>query len=91
VREFFGPIPRWGKEKEEKMRAVRCSCRRHLVAQDDEALRASLREHLLAEHLGGSRVGSPADELAKGILAGRAYRLEYVPVPVDDELVLDPY
>ena len=73
------------------MRAVRCSCRRHLVAQDDEALRASLREHLLAEHLGGSRVGSPADELAKGILAGRAYRFEYAAVPGDDELVVDPY
>ncbi len=51
----------------------------------------SLREHLLAEHLGGSRVGSPADELATKILADRAYRLEYVPVPEDNELVFEPY
>ena len=73
------------------MQALRCSCGRHLEAQDDEALHISLREHLLAEHLGGSRVGSPADELATKILADRAYRLEYVPVPEDNELVFDPY
>jgi hypothetical protein len=72
-------------------RIVHPAGRRHLVAYDDEALHTSLREHLLAEHLGGSRVGSPADELAKEILAGRAYRFEYVAVPRDDELVLDPY
>jgi hypothetical protein len=73
------------------MQALRCSCGRHLEAQDDKALLASLREHLLSEHLGGSRVGSPAEELAAKIFADRAYRLEYVPVPEDNELVFEPY
>ena len=80
-----------GKGKEEKMRAVRCTCSRHLVDHDDGALLASLREHLLSEHLGGSRVGSAADELATKILTDRAYALEYVAVPEDNELVLEPY
>lgn len=73
------------------MRAVRCSCRRHLEAQDDGALLASLREHLVADHLGGSRVGSSANELATQILADRAYKLEYVAIPEDNELVSEPY
>jgi hypothetical protein len=41
-------------KKEESMRAMQCVCRRHLEAQDDRALLASLREHLAAEHFGGS-------------------------------------
>jgi len=73
------------------MRALRCTCGRHLEAQDDGALHVSLREHLYLEHLGGSRIGSTAEELATEILADRAYRLEYVPLPSDNELVLEPY
>ena len=73
------------------MRALRCTCGRHLEAQDDGALHVSLREHLHLKHLGGSRVGSTAEELATEILADRVYRLEYVPVPRDNELVLEPY
>lgn len=73
------------------MRAVRCSCRRHLEAQDDVTLLASLREHLLAEHLGGGGLGSSANELATEILADRGYGLEYVAVPEDNELVSEPY
>ncbi len=73
------------------MRAVRCTCRRHLEAQDDRTLLASMREHLVADHLGGSRVGTPANELATQILADRAYGLEYVAVPEDNELVAEPY
>ena len=75
------------------MRAVRCPCRRHLEAQDDRALHASLRDHLVAEHLGGggSPVGTPAAELATEILAERAYELRYVAVPEDNELVPEPY
>lgn len=73
------------------MRALRCSCGRHLEAQDDGTLHASLREHLLSEHLGGSRVGSAATELATKFLVDRAYALEYVAVPEDNELVLEPY
>jgi hypothetical protein len=80
-----------GKGKREKMLALRCTCGRHLEAKDDEALYALLRELLLSKHLGGSRVGSPAEELATKILADRAYRLEYVPVPEDNELVFEPY
>ena len=73
------------------MRALRCRCRHHLEAQDDRALLASLREHLAADHLGGSRIGSPADELATQLLADRAYELRYVAVPEDNELVPEPY
>lgn len=77
------------------MRAVRCTCRRHLEAQDNRALLASLRKHLIADHLGerlgGSRVGTSANELATQILADRAYSLEYVAVPEDNELVSEPY
>ena len=73
------------------MRAMRCTCGRHLEARDDGALLAWLREHLLSEHLSGSRVGSAADELATKILTERAYALEYVAVPEDNEPVFEPY
>ena len=73
------------------MRALRCRCRRHLEAQDDRALFTALREHLAAEHLGGSRVKTPADELATDIFRGCVYELEYVAVPEDNELVPEPY
>ena len=52
---------------------------------------ASLRELLAAEVLGASRVGKPADELARDLLATRAYELEYVAVPEDNELGPEPY
>jgi len=56
-------------------------------------LHATLREHLAADHLGGggSRVGTPAEELATQILADRAYDLRYVAVPEDNDLVPEPY
>jgi len=55
-------------------------------------LLASLREHLVAEHLGGgSGVGTPAEELATEILADCSYELRYVAVPEDNELVPEPY
>jgi hypothetical protein len=62
-----------------------------MEARDDTALLASLREHVQEEHLSGSRVGSTAEVLATEILKDRAYRLEYVPLPEDNELVLEPY
>jgi hypothetical protein len=80
-----------GKGKEKLMRAVRCSCRRHLEAQDYSALLAYLSEHLVEDHLGGSRVGSSANELATEILEDRAYGFQYVAVPEDNELVFEPY
>jgi hypothetical protein len=73
------------------MRALQYRCGRHMEARDEVALLASLREHVQEEHLGGSRVGSTAEELATQILADRAYRLEYVPLPEENELVLEPY
>ncbi len=73
------------------MRAMRCRCRRHLEAKDDRALYASLREHIVAEHLGGIRVGYSADELATEILGAGSYELRYVDVPEDNEIVPEPY
>jgi len=54
-------------------------------------LLASLSEHLVEEHLGGSHAGSPANELATEILEDRAYGFQYVAVPEDNELVSEPY
>ena len=32
------------------MRALPCHCRRHLEAEDDEALFAAVRDHIMREH-----------------------------------------
>ena len=38
------------KGKGEGMRALPCHCRRHLEAEDDEALFAAVRDHIMREH-----------------------------------------
>jgi hypothetical protein len=81
-----------GKGKEEGMRALLCHCRRHLEAEDDEALFAAVRDHIMREH----PAISPADEQVGEIVATRAYHLEYVPGHVggaafEDEFGPDPY
>jgi hypothetical protein len=78
--------------KEEGMRALLCHCRRHLEAEDDEALLCVVRNHLLREHL----AVPPTDEQVSEIVATRAYYLEYAPVHVsgaafEEEFGRDPY
>jgi hypothetical protein len=76
------------------MRALLCHCRRHLVAQDDEALFGFVRHHLIQEH-----PAIPAtDEQVSEILTTRSYTyLEYAPVHVSgsafegEEFGPDPY
>jgi hypothetical protein len=71
------------------MRALLCNCRRHLEAQDDEALRAAVREHLLTKH----PALEPSDERVEEIVSTRAYDLEYIGPFADgqEESLFDPY
>jgi len=74
------------------MRALLCFCRRHLEAEDDEALFAAVRDHILREH----PAIAPTDEQVGEIVATRAYHLEYVPVyfggaAFEEEFGPDPY
>jgi hypothetical protein len=71
------------------MRALLCHCRRHLQTQDDEALRAVVREHLTHEH----PALEPSDEQVEEIFTTRAYDLVYVGPFVDgqEESVFDPF
>jgi hypothetical protein len=75
------------------MRALLCHCRRHLEAEDDEALFGVVRNHLLREH----PAIPPTDDQVGEIVATRAYYLEYAPVPAggaafeEEELGPDPY
>jgi hypothetical protein len=55
------------------VRAVLCHCRRHLEADDEEALHVLVREHLEQEHPSIP----PSDEQVKEIVSTRAYDLQY--------------
>jgi hypothetical protein len=65
--------------RKEKSCALLCHCRHHLEAEDDEALFAFVRDHLVKDHpsvpLG--------DEQASEMVATRSYHLEYLLVDVD--------
>ena len=66
------------------MRALLCHCRHHLEAGDDEALLASVRDHLIRKH----PTIPPTDEQVREIVATRAYDLKYTEVyagTIDDE------
>jgi hypothetical protein len=74
------------------MRALLCHCRRHLEAQDDEALLGVVRDHLEREH----PAIAPTDEQVSQTVATRAYNFEYVPVyasgaTFEEEFGPDPY
>ena len=74
------------------MRALLCHCRHHLEAEDDEALLASVRDHLIRKH----PTIPPTDEQLREIIATRAYNLEYMQVyasPIDarEDLDFEPY
>jgi hypothetical protein len=55
------------------MRALLCHCREHLEAEDNEALYAVVREHLILKH----PAIEPSDEQVEEIVSTRAYDLEY--------------
>ena len=60
------------------IRAVLCHCRRHLEADDEEALHVLVREHLEQEHPSIP----PSDEQVKEIVSTRAYDLQYAELHV---------
>ena len=55
------------------VRAVLCHCRRRLEADDEEALRVMVRDHLTRDHASIR----PTDEQVTEILSTRAYDIEY--------------
>jgi hypothetical protein len=63
------------------VRAVYCDCRSRLEAEDEETLRALVREHLAAEHATAPPAG---DEQAAQIVKARAYFLEQAYAGPDD-------
>jgi hypothetical protein len=75
------------------MRALLCHCRRHLEAEDDDALFGVVRDHLIREH----PAIPPTDEQVGEIVTTRAHNLEYVLVYAggtafeEEEFGPDPY
>ena len=74
------------------MRALLCHCGLRLEAEDDEALLASVRDHLVRRH----PTIPPTNEQVREIVATRAYNLEYAKVyagaiDAEDEFGLEPY
>jgi len=69
------------------MRALLCHCHHHLEAEDDEALCAGVREHLILRH--------PALEFSEDqireIVSTRAYDLEYAEAYAHEEFLFEPY
>ena len=62
------------------MRAMLCHCRSRLEADDEEALRTLVREHLRRDHPSIP----PTDEQVSEIVSTRAYDLEYAEVYAGD-------
>jgi hypothetical protein len=70
------------------MRALLCHCYHHLEAEDDEALCAVVREHLLWRH----PTLEPSEEKAQQIVSSSAYDLEYAEVVgAEEEFAFEPY
>ena len=69
------------------MRALLCHCRLRLEAEDDRAMLALLKNHLVRDHL----AIPPTDAQLEEIVYTRAYDYEYVEVPADEELIPEPY
>ena len=65
------------------MRALLCHCRQHLEAEDDEALCAVVREHLILKH---PAIEASEDQVEE-IISTRAYDLEYSYPYADEEFV----
>ena len=74
------------------MRALLCHCGLRLEAEDDKALLASVRAHLVRRH----PTIPPTDEQVREIVATRAYNLEYAELYAntldsEDEFGPEPY
>jgi hypothetical protein len=76
------------------MRALLCHCRRHLEADDDQALLGVIRDHLIQEH----PAIVPTDAWVMQVVATRSYYLEHTPVRVggtvfeeEEEFGPEPY
>jgi hypothetical protein len=64
-----------------KVRALRCTCGRHLEADDDTALHYLLREHVELQH---PYAEPPTDELVRRVVSAAAYDLHRVLVGAHD-------
>jgi hypothetical protein len=69
------------------MRALLGHCRHHLEAEDDDALCAVEREHLLWRR----PILEPSEEQAQQIVANRAYDLHYAEENAEEEFAFEPY
>lgn len=66
-----------------KVRALRCACGNRIEADSDDALRASLREHIVRAH---PYTEPPTSEWIRTLVSSAVYGLEYVPVGPRDSL-----
>lgn len=69
------------------VRAMLCNCRRRLEAENEDALRALVREHLMAEHA----AMRPTEEQVTEIVSVRAYNLEHVNLPVGADSTVEDF
>ena len=69
------------------MRGLLCHCRQHLEAEDDAALGAVVREHLMLRH----SALEPSEEQVQEIVSTRAYDIEYAAVYAEEGFVFEPY
>jgi hypothetical protein len=68
------------------MRALLCHCRQHLEAENDAALCAVVREHLIVMH----PTLEPSRDQVEEIVATRAYDLEYKEIYPDVDFAFEP-
>jgi len=68
------------------MRALLCHCRQHLEAENDAALCAVVREHLIVMHPNLE----PSRDQVEEIVATRAYDLEYKEIYPDVDFAFEP-
>jgi hypothetical protein len=70
-------------ERRRGMRALLCHCHQHLEAEDDDALCAVVREHLISRH----PALEPSEDQVQEIVSTRAYDIEYA----EEEFVFELY
>ena len=69
------------------MRALLCHCHHHLEAEDDDALSAVVREHLIQKH----PALEPSEDQVQEIVPTRAYDIEYAEVYAEEGFVFESY